>query len=60
MGMESAEEMIGHAMASRAIRGKSVCGFPSGIASKQGVRAVRRFRETVKRSRRTPKLNALA
>ncbi|TPI44019.1 DUF1636 domain-containing protein [Mesorhizobium sp. B3-1-6] len=36
--------------ASRAISGKVCSGFPSGIVSKQRDRAVRRFRETVKRS----------
>ncbi|RVD73140.1 MAG: hypothetical protein E5V62_03395 [Mesorhizobium sp.] len=36
---------------SRAIPGKVCNGFPSGIASKQGNRAVLRFRETVNRSR---------
>ncbi|RAZ90725.1 hypothetical protein DPM33_10440 [Mesorhizobium hawassense] len=34
----------------RAIPGKVRSGFPSGIASKQRDSAVRRFRETVKRS----------
>jgi len=31
-----------------------VIGFPSGIASKQRVRVVRRFHETVKRSKNAP------
>ena len=37
--------------APRAIPGKVRSGFPSGIASKQRDRVVRRFRETMKRSK---------
>ncbi|RWC01157.1 MAG: hypothetical protein E5X49_07370 [Mesorhizobium sp.] len=37
-------------LCSRATPGKVRNGFPSGIASKQRDRAVRRFRETLKRS----------
>ncbi|MCC7348648.1 MAG: CopG family ribbon-helix-helix protein [Variibacter sp.] len=37
----------------KAIPGKVRSGFPSGIATEQPDRAVRRFRETVKRSKRS-------
>ena len=40
----------------RAIPATVRSGFPSGIAPKQGVRAVRRFHETVKRSRSNRRL----
>ncbi|RUU01882.1 hypothetical protein EOD23_20670 [Mesorhizobium sp. USDA-HM6] len=40
----------------RAIPGKVCNGFPSGIAWKQIVRAVRRFRETVNCSSSTPSI----
>ncbi|AZO71791.1 MAG: hypothetical protein EOQ32_29175 [Mesorhizobium sp.] len=40
--------------ATRAIPGKVCNGFPSGIAQKQILRAVRRFYESLKRSKGIP------
>ncbi|RWD60461.1 MAG: hypothetical protein EOS36_20985 [Mesorhizobium sp.] len=43
----------GASLTARAIPGKVCNGFPSGIAQKQILRAVRRFYESLKRSRRS-------